>query len=150
MVRIVWIYGLLVMVVMFMQWVLGFFIYGGVMLWVLECMGVFGVVLWFVFIGFVVVGVVVFFVVWSVLFNLFCVILIFIISLFCVGDLIEVLEGGDKFGVKGCVLDINLVYIILFEEGQEQEVKIILQLFNSMFFQWIVCRWNDEGGVEFQ
>ncbi|WP_039783284.1 mechanosensitive ion channel family protein [Herbaspirillum huttiense] len=131
------------------QRVLGFFVYGGAMLWALERMGVSGAVLWSAFTGFAAVGAVAFFAVWSVLSNLFCAILIFTTSPFRVGDLIEVLEGGDKPGVKGRVLDINLVYTTLLEEGPEQEAKTTLQLPNSMFFQRIVRRWNEEGGVEF-
>lgn len=147
--RIARTYGLPATAVMLTQRVLGFFIYGGAMLWALERMGVSGAVLWSAFTGFAAVGAVAFFAVWSVLSNLFCAILIFTTSPFRVGDLIEVLEGGDKPGVKGRVLDINLVYTTLLEEGQEQESKTILQLPNSMFFQRIVRRWNDEGGVEF-
>lgn len=149
MTRIARTYGLPATAVMLTQRVLGFFIYGGAMLWALERMGVSGAVLWSAFTGFAAVGAVAFFAVWSVLSNLFCAILIFTTSPFRVGDLIEVLEGGDKPGVKGRVLDINLVYTTLLEEGQEQEAKPILQLPNSMFFQRIVRRWNEEGGVEF-
>jgi small-conductance mechanosensitive channel len=149
MARIARTYGLPATAVMLTQRVLGFFIYGGAMLWALERMGVSGAVLWSAFTGFAAVGAVAFFAVWSVLSNLFCAILIFTTSPFRVGDLIEVLEGGDKPGVKGRVLDINLVYTTLLEEGQEQEAKTTLQLPNSMFFQRIVRRWNDEGGVEF-
>ncbi|MEN2673348.1 mechanosensitive ion channel family protein [Herbaspirillum huttiense] len=149
MARIARTYGLPATAVMLTQRVLGFFIYGGAMLWALERMGVSGAVLWSAFTGFAAVGAVAFFAVWSVLSNLFCAILIFTTSPFRVGDLIEVLEGGDKPGVKGRVLDINLVYTTLLEEGPEQEAKTTLQLPNSMFFQRIVRRWNDEGGVEF-
>ncbi|MGC5790524.1 mechanosensitive ion channel family protein [Herbaspirillum sp.] len=149
MARIARTYGLPATAVMLTQRVLGFFIYGGAMLWALERMGVSGAVLWSAFTGFAAVGAVAFFAVWSVLSNLFCAILIFSTSPFRVGDLIEVLEGGDKPGVKGRVLDINLVYTTLLEEGPEQEAKTTLQLPNSMFFQRIVRRWNDEGGVEF-
>lgn len=149
MARIARTYGLPATAVMLTQRVLGFFIYGGAMLWALERMGVSGAVLWSAFTGFAAVGAVAFFAVWSVLSNLFCAILIFTTSPFRVGDLIEVLEGGDKPGVKGRVLDINLVYTTLLEEGQGQEAKTILQLPNSMFFQRIVRRWSDEGGVEF-
>lgn len=147
MARIARTYGLPAMAVMLTQRVLGFFIYGGALLWALERMGVSGAVLWSAFTGFAAVGAVAFFAVWSVLSNLFCAILIFTTSPFRVGDLIEVLEGGDKPGVKGRVLDINLVYTTLLEEGQEQEAKTTLQLPNSMFFQRIVRRWNDEGGM---
>ena len=147
MARIARTYGLPATAVMLTQRVLGFFIYGGAMLWALERMGVSGAVLWSAFTGFAAVGAVAFFAVWSVLSNLFCAILIFTTSPFRVGDLIEVLEGGDKPGVKGRVLDINLVYTTLLEDGQGQEAKTILQLPNSMFFQRIVRRWSDEGGV---
>ncbi|OWY32944.1 mechanosensitive ion channel protein MscS [Herbaspirillum aquaticum] len=147
MARIARTYGLPATAVMLTQRVLGFFIYGGAMLWALERMGVSGAVLRSAFTGFAAVGAVAFFAVWSVLSNLFCAILIFTTSPFRVGDLIEVLEGGDKPGVKGRVLDINLVYTTLLEEGQGQEAKTILQLPNSMFFQRIVRRWSDEGGV---
>jgi small-conductance mechanosensitive channel len=149
MARIARTYGLPATAVMLTQRVLGFFIYGGAMLWALERMGVSGAVLWSAFTGFAAVGAVAFFAVWSVLSNLFCAILIFTTSPFRVGDLIEVLEGGDKPGVKGRVLDINLVYTTLLEEGQGQEAKTILQLPNSMFFQRIVRRWSDEGGWNF-
>lgn len=149
MARIARTYGLPATAVMLTQRVLGFFIYGGAMLWALERMGVSGAVLWSAFTGFAAVGAVAFFAVWSVLSNLFCAILIFTTSPFRVGDLIEVLEGGDKPGVKGRVLDINLVYTTLLEEGPEQEAKTTLQLPNSMFFQRIVRRWNDEGGAGF-
>jgi len=147
MARIARTYGLPATAVMLTQRVLGFFIYGGAMLWALERMGVSGAVLRSAFTGFAAVGAVAFFAVWSVLSNLFCAILIFTTSPFRVGDLIEVLEGGDKPGVKGRVLDINLVYTTLLEEGQGQEAKTTLQLPNSMFFQRIVRRWSDEGGV---
>ncbi|MCI1004391.1 mechanosensitive ion channel family protein [Herbaspirillum sp. C7C8] len=138
-------YGLPATAIMLTQRVLGFFIYGGAVLWALERMGVSGTVLWSAFTGFAAVGAVAFFAVWSVLSNLFCAILIFTTGPFRVGDMIEVLEGGDKPGVKGRVLDINLVYTTLLEEGQEE--KTILQLPNSLFFQRIVRRWSDERGM---
>lgn len=140
-------YGLPATAIMLTQRVLGFFVYGGAVLWALERMGVSGTVLWSAFTGFAAVGAVAFFAVWSVLSNLFCAILIFTTGPFRVGDMIEVLEGGDKPGVKGRVLDINLVYTTLLEEGREE--KTILQLPNSLFFQRIVRRWNDERGTGF-
>lgn len=94
-------------------WVIGFVVYFVVLFIVLNIFGVLVIVLWMVFIGFVVVGVVVFFVVWSVLFNIFCILLIFIIWLFCLYDYIEVLENGEKLGLKGWVIDVNLIYIML-------------------------------------
>jgi small-conductance mechanosensitive channel len=67
--------------------------------------------------------------------------LIYTTQPFRVGDVIEVLEGGDKPGVKGRVLDINLVYTTLSEETEGAGTT--LQLPNSLFFQRIVRRWND-------
>lgn len=123
------------------QRVLGFFVYGGAILWALERLGVSGAVLWSAFTGFAAVGAVAFFAAWSVLSNLFCAILIYTTQPFRVGDVIEVLEGGDKPGVKGRVLDINLVYTTLSEETEGAGTT--LQLPNSLFFQRIVRRWND-------
>ncbi|WP_433692616.1 mechanosensitive ion channel domain-containing protein [Herbaspirillum seropedicae] len=129
------------------QRVLGFFVYGGALLWALERMGVSSAALWSAFTGFAAVGAVAFFAAWSVLSNLFCAILIYTTQPFRVGDVIEVLEGGDKPGLKGRVLDINLVYTTLAEEHEEGETT--LQLPNSLFFQRIVRRWSDGSGSLF-
>ena len=148
MARIARTYGLPATAVMLTQRVLGFFIYGGAMLWALERMGVSGAVLWSAFTGFAAVGAVAFFAVWSVLSNLFCAILIFTTSPFRVGDLIEVLEGGDKPGVKGRVLDINLVYTTLLEEGQdgdEHEPAVALGDLKSPHFRHVVVEQEAQG-----
>lgn len=116
-------------------------VYGGAALWALERLGVSGTVLWSAFTGFAAVGAVAFFAAWSVLSNLFCAILIYTTQPFRVGDVIEVLEGGDKPGVKGRVLDINLVYTTLAEESEGAGTT--LQLPNTLFFQRIVRKWND-------
>ncbi|WP_039785726.1 mechanosensitive ion channel family protein [Herbaspirillum huttiense] len=134
-------YGLPAKAAALTQRVLGFFVYGGAILWALERLGVSGAVLWSAFTGFAAVGAVAFFAAWSVLSNLFCAILIYTTQPFRVGDVIEVIEGGDKPGVKGRVLDINLVYTTLSEESQGAGTT--LQLPNSLFFQRIVRRWND-------
>jgi small-conductance mechanosensitive channel len=115
-------------------------LYGGAVLWALERVGVSGAVLWGAFTGFATVGAVAFFAAWSVLSNLFCALLIYTTRSFRVGDLIELLEGGDKPGVKGRVIDINLVYTTLQESGGEQG-GTTLQLPNSLFFQRILRRW---------
>lgn len=104
---------LLFEMVMGVCWIISFVVYFSVLLYIFSLFGVKFLVLWIVFIGFVVVGVVVFFVVWSVFFNIFCMLLIFIICLFCLYDYIEVLENGEKLGLKGWVIDVNLIYIML-------------------------------------
>lgn len=122
---------------------IGFFVYGGALFWSLERMGVSGEVLWSAFTGFAAVGAVAFFAAWSVLSNLFCAFLIYTTKLFRVGDTIEVIDGGDKPGVKGRVVDINLVYTTLAEESNGAVTT--LQLPNSMFFQRMVRKWNDNA-----
>jgi len=128
------------------QRVVGFVVYGGALLWSLERMGVSGAVLWSAFTGFAAVGAVAFFAAWSVLSNLFCALLIYTTQPFRIGDTIEVLEGGDKPGVKGRVVDINLVYTTLRESHGNSYTT--LQLPNSLFFQRIVRRWHDDSSAD--
>lgn len=119
----------------------GFLIYGGALLWGLERLGVSGTVLWTAFTSFAAVGAVAFFAAWSVLSNMFCAMLIFTTRMFWPGDTVEVLENGEKPGLKGRVLDINLVFTTLEETGSMQE-GTTLKIPNSMFFQRAVRRWH--------
>lgn len=119
----------------------GFLIYGGALLWSLERMGVSGAVLWTAFTGFAAVGAVAFFAAWSVLSNIFCALLIFTTRMFRLQDVIELLENGEKPGLKGRVLDINLVYTTLEESGTEA-AGTTLNIPNSLFFQRTVRRWH--------
>ncbi|MDN8611959.1 mechanosensitive ion channel family protein [Variovorax ginsengisoli] len=118
-----------------------FLIYGGALLWGLERLGVSGTVLWTAFTSFAAVGAVAFFAAWSVLSNIFCALLIFTTRMFWPGDTIEVLENGEKPGLKGRVLDINLVFTTLEESGSAQG-GTTLKIPNSMFFQRAVRRWH--------
>lgn len=118
-----------------------FLIYGGALLWGLERLGVSGTVLWTAFTSFAAVGAVAFFAAWSVLSNMFCALLIFTTRMFWPGDTIEVLENGEKPGLKGRVLDINLVFTTLEESGSAHE-GTTLKIPNSMFFQRAVRRWH--------
>jgi small-conductance mechanosensitive channel len=125
--------------------VVGLVVYGGALLWVLERMGVSGAVLWTAFTGFATVAAVAFFAAWSVLSNLFCTLLIYTTRAFRIGDQIELLESGDKPGIKGRVVDINLVYTTLHESG-DAEGGTTLQLPNSLFFQRTLRRWYGQAG----
>jgi small-conductance mechanosensitive channel len=121
-------------------------VYSAAFLLVLERMGVSGRVLWTAFTGFAAVGAVAFFAAWSVLSNLFCTMLIFATRPFRVLDTIEVLESGDKPGLKGRVRDINLVYTTLEELLPDGHLSgTVLQVPNNMFFQRIVRRWARHG-----
>ena len=113
------------------------------LLLILERMGVSGMVLWTAFTGFAAVGAVAFFAAGSVLSNIFCAVLIFTTRLFRLQDHIEVLENGEKPGLKGRVVDINLIYTSLQEvEADASDGGSVLQIPNSLFFQRSVRRWR--------
>lgn len=122
-------------------------VYGGAILWILERLGVSGAILWTAFTGFATVGAVAFFAAWSVLSNLFCALLIYVTRAFRIGDVVELLEAGDKPGVKGQVVDINLVYTTLLESGS-LDSGTSLQLPNSLFFQRALRRWHGPAASE--
>ena len=63
--------------------------------------------------GFIAVAAIAFFAAWSVLSNIFCSVLIYTSRPFGLHDHIEVLEGGDKPGLAGEVMDITLVFTTL-------------------------------------
>ena len=118
---------------------------------ILHIVGVSATVLWTAFTGFAAVGAVAFFAAWSVLSNIFCTLLIFTTRPFRLHDYIEVLENGEKPGLKGRVIDVNLIYTTLQEVGENHE-GTVLQLPNNLFFQRTIRRWRDPsqapGGVQ--
>lgn len=111
------------------------------LLLILERLGVSASVLWTAFTGFATVGAVAFFAAWSVLSNLFCAFLIFIVGPFRVGDHIEVLDSAEKQGAVGKVVDINLLYTTL-EDSTASEPGTLLQIPNTLIFQRVVRRWR--------
>ncbi|NLF53800.1 MAG: mechanosensitive ion channel family protein [Thauera phenolivorans] len=121
--------------------VTGFVIYAGAVLLVLDRLGVSGTVLWTAFTGFAAVAAVAFFAAWSVLSNIFCTLLIFTSRPFRLHDHVELLESGDKAGLRGQVVDINLIYTTL-QEGAGGSGDTVLQVPNSLFFQRVVRRWR--------
>jgi small-conductance mechanosensitive channel len=125
----------------------GVIVYAAAVLWALERLGVSGAVLWTAFTGFATVGAVAFFAAWSVLSNLFCALLIYVTRSFRVGDVVELLESGDRPGVKGQVVDINLVYTTLLETGHAGD-GTSLQLPNSLFFQRALRLWHGPAADE--
>ncbi|MET0288334.1 MAG: mechanosensitive ion channel family protein [Pseudoxanthomonas sp.] len=111
------------------------------LLLILERLGVSGSVLWAAFTGFATVGAVAFFAAWSVLSNIFCTVLIFITRPFRLYENIELLENGEKPGLKGKVMDINLLYTTL-QEAEGAEGPSVVQIPNSLFFQRGIRRWR--------
>ncbi len=113
------------------------------LLLVLERLGVSGTVLWTAFTSFAAVGAVAFFAAWSVLSNIFCTVLIFTTRPFRLYDHIEVVENGEKPGLKGRVVDVNLIYTTLQEFDRDAGLAgSTLQVPNSLFFQRVVRRWR--------
>jgi len=128
-----------------------FIIHFSALLVILRIFGTSAVVLWTAFTGFAAVGAVAFFAAWSVLSNIFCTLLIFTTRPFRLHDYIEVLENGEKPGLKGRVIDVNLIYTTLQETGEGHQ-GTVLQLPNNLFFQRTVRRWRDAaqapGGIQ--
>ncbi|MBD9368463.1 mechanosensitive ion channel family protein [Xanthomonas sp. XNM01] len=122
---------------------IAFLLYAAATLAALERFGVSGTVLWTAFTGFAAVGAVAFFAAWSVLSNIFCTVLIFTTRPFRLHDYIEVLENGEKPGLKGRVVDVNLIYTTLQEVSADQgDAGTVLQVPNNLFFQRTVRRWR--------
>ncbi len=122
----------------------GTVIYVAALLAILNRLGVSGAALWGTLTGFVAVGAVAFFAAWSVLSNIFCALLILTTRPFRLNDRIELLENGEKPGLKGRVIDINFVYTTLHETGEDGS-DTVLQIPNSQFFQKITGRWRGAG-----
>ncbi|MEH6415778.1 mechanosensitive ion channel domain-containing protein [Pseudomonas sp. CGJS7] len=123
--------------------VLSTVIYITALLLLLNRLGIPGSVVWTTLTGFVAVGAVAFFAAWSVLSNIFCALLILTTRPFRLYDYIEVLEGGDKPGLRGRVIDINFVYTTL-QETHANGDDTVLQVPNSQFFQRTTRRWRQE------
>ncbi|RRD56147.1 mechanosensitive ion channel family protein [Comamonadaceae bacterium OH2545_COT-014] len=123
-----------------------FVIFGSALLMALERLGVSSAVLWGAFTSFAAVGAVAFFAAWSVLSNVFCSLLIFTTRLLRLGDYVEVLENGDKPGLKGRVVDINLIYTTLDETG-DAEQGTLLKVPNSLLFQRTLRQWSGHASA---
>jgi len=121
--------------------ILRWLILGSALILVLERLGVSARVLWTALTGFTAVAAVAFFAIWSVLSNLFCTVLIFALGPFRLGDIVEVIDSGEKPGVKGQVISINLFYTTL-KDVTEVGAGAFLQIPNSLFFQRSVRRWR--------
>ena len=119
-----------------------FLITAAALLMILEALGVSATVLWTAFTGFAAVAAVAFFAAWSVLSNIFCTFLIVMTRPFRLHDTIELLEGGDKPGLKGQVIDVNVVYTTLKELTPEGEAPTTLRVPNALFFQRVLRRWE--------
>ena len=119
----------------------GFLLGFAALLLALRVLGVSGAVLWGAFTGFATVAAVAFFALWSVLTNVFCALLILLTRPFRLLDHIELVESGDKPGLRGRVVDMNPVYVTL-EESHPDGGESVLRVPNSLFFQRATRRWR--------
>ncbi|MHB1329054.1 MAG: mechanosensitive ion channel domain-containing protein [Gemmatimonadales bacterium] len=118
-------------------------IYGAALLLILGRLGVSGTVLWTAITGFTAVAAVAFFAAWSVLSNIFCTMLIYVTRPFRLNDYVELLEASDKVGLRGRVVDINLIYTTLQEpDTGGVAAGSVLQIPNNLFFQRTLRRWR--------
>ncbi len=122
---------------------IGFLVGFAAVLLVLRALGVSGGVLWGAFTGFAAVAAVAFFALWSVLTNVFCALLILVTRPFRLFDHIDLVESGDKPGLRGRVVDMNLVYVTL-EETHPGGGESVLRVPNSLFFQRATRRWRGQ------
>jgi len=136
-------YDLPIEIVISARRITGFLIGFGALLMILERFGVSGSVLWTAFTGFAAVAAIAFFAAWSVLTNLFCAFLILITRPFRLHDHIELVESGDKPGLRGRVVDMNLIYVTL-AETHPAGGDSVLRVPNSLFFQRATRRWRGE------
>jgi len=113
---------------------------------VLKSLGVSAKVLWSAVTGFAAVAAVAFFAAWSVISNIFCALLLLTTRPFRVGDRIEILENGEKAGLRGTVTAIHLIYTTLTENGPDP-ASSVLQVPNSLFFQRIVRRTHETAST---
>ena len=119
-----------------------FLITAGAVLLVFQQLGMSTTVIWTALTGFIAVGAIAFFAAWSVLSNIFCTVLIITTRLFRLHDWIEILENGEKRGLQGEVIDLNIIYTTLREVAPDGAPASVLQVPNSLFFQRVVRRSN--------
>ena len=115
----------------------------------LNLLGVSGAAVWSMLTGFIAVGAVAFFAAWSVLSNIFCTLLILVTRPFRLNDHIELVESGDKRGLRGQVVDIHVIYTTL-EEIHADGSRSVLHVPNSHFFQRSIRRWQGQPPVLLQ
>jgi len=81
--------------------------------------------------------------VWSVFSNFLCSFLLLVFSPFRIGDQVEILEPVGGEGLRGQVVDFNIMYTTLLETAAEAgEDPAVIRIPNNVFFQKAVKRWK--------
>jgi small-conductance mechanosensitive channel len=82
---------------------------------------------------------------WSVLSNILCSILLIVFDLFRIGDEIEIIEATGGKGLRGTVVDLNILYTSIQETPDEGSGDAITQVPNNLFFQKTTRRWRGKN-----
>jgi small-conductance mechanosensitive channel len=82
---------------------------------------------------------------WSVLSNILCSILLIVFDLFRLGDEIEIIEATGGKGLRGTVVDLNILYTSIQETHDEEASDAITHVPNNLFFQKTTRRWRGKN-----
>lgn len=113
-----------------------------VILMVLQQLGVQVVGLWaglLTVAGMVTIG---FIAVWSVLSNILCAVLLVILAPFRIGDEIEIIEATGGNGLRGKVVNLNILFTSLQEMTDAGPRDGVTHVPNNLFFQKTIRQWQ--------
>ncbi|MBU0480550.1 MAG: mechanosensitive ion channel family protein [Proteobacteria bacterium] len=83
--------------------------------------------------------------VWSVFSNFLCSLLVILFTPYRIGDEIEITEVVGGTGLRGKVVDFNIMYTSILESGDlPDEEKALIRIPNNIFFQKAIKRWKGE------
>jgi small-conductance mechanosensitive channel len=89
--------------------------------------------------GMVTIG---FIAVWSVLSNILCAVLLIVFAPFRIGDDIEIIEATGGKGLRGTVVNLNILYTSLREATEEGTRAGVTHVPNNIFFQKTIRQWQ--------
>ncbi|MBR9813949.1 mechanosensitive ion channel [bacterium] len=112
------------------------------LLTVLENLGVSTGAVWAALSAVAVMVAVGFVAVWSILSNALCGLLLLVFAPFRIGDDVELYDPSADKGLRGKVLDMNLLFVKLEETDKgTEDLPAITQVPNNIFFQRAIRRW---------
>jgi small-conductance mechanosensitive channel len=113
-----------------------------VILMILQQLGVQVIGLWaglLTVAGMITIG---FIAVWSVLSNILCAVLLVILAPFRIGDEIEIIEATGGNGLRGKVVNLNILFTSLQEITDEGPREGVTHVPNNLFFQKTIRQWK--------
>ena len=78
--------------------------------------------------------------VWSILSNILCSLLMVIFRPFSIGDDIEIIEATGGKGLRGQVVNFNIMFTFLKEKNENENGEVVVQIPNNVIFQKTVRR----------